>query len=111
VTVHRSVPHVVVDDLDDAEAFYVGLLGMRAERGDGVRRFVGAGGASVVALAETGDGILWEADFAIEVDDFDAVRARVAGCGVRSVVTQDAGGTARFLLRDPDGYLVAVCQR
>ena len=44
--------------------------------------------------------------FALEVDDLEAVRARLAGAGREIEPARPVGGRERFFVRDPFGNLI-----
>ena len=111
---HVSIP-VAADGAEAARAFYAGVLGLR-------ERAVGQGLDSTKFIwFETGPGlelhlILGDehADaeerrhFCLEVDDLEAMRARVEDAGVEISEATPIVGRPRFFFRDPFDNLVEL---
>ena len=104
-----------VNDVDAAEAFYVGALGMESlDRPD--FGFAGAwlrAGEQEVHLMEMDSGPpLKEQHFAFKVADIDALRQRLEDAGYScSQPTEIKGICRQAFTRDPSGNLVEFNQR
>ena len=106
--------YYVTRDMDRAVAFYRETLGLGLKFQDGARwAQFDAGGVnfSLSAPEESGtDG--GGAVIVFEVDDLDAMQARLAEQGVTVLDTRDMGAHGRSLtFRDPDGNAVQLFQR
>jgi catechol 2,3-dioxygenase-like lactoylglutathione lyase family enzyme len=112
MVVKRIVANVAADKIEAAEAFYVGVLGMRPIMDLGWIVTYGVDGSTepqVSVMTEGGNGTPVP-DLSIEVDDIWLVlqRARSGGWAIEyGPVTEDWGVT-RFFVRDPFHRLINI---
>lgn len=125
----RLVPELLCSDFDRSLAFYRDVVGFRVafDRPEDRFAYLDLGGAQIMLEQESdfwttgarerpyGRGI----NLQIEVDDVDALAARVATAGVPLFRAMEeawyrAGerenGNRQFLAQDPDGYLLRFYQ-
>ena len=120
-------PMLFVDDVEASSRWYQALLGLRgAHGGPHYEMIVDAGGGLVLQLhhadgeehggerlpasAPRGAGVL----LYMAVPDVRAVHARALEMGARvegPPTFVDLAGYTEFVVRDPDGYALAICQR
>jgi catechol 2,3-dioxygenase-like lactoylglutathione lyase family enzyme len=105
---------VRVRDLDRAEAFYRGMLGLEVGLRDDVRRwlFLRAGAAGMIVLQE--DRGAWPRQhFAFTVAPDDVAQAaaalRAAGVTVEGPMTHDWMPARSLYFADPDGHDLELC--
>ncbi|MFN8558251.1 MAG: VOC family protein [Dehalococcoidia bacterium] len=106
--------YYVTGDMERAVAFYRDALGLRMKFQDGAKwAQFDAGGVnfSLSSPAEAASGAVG-AVVIFEVDDLDAIRARLEAGGATVLDSRDMGAHGRALtFRDPDGNLVQLFQR
>lgn len=112
MTVKRIVPNIAHNQPQDGDAFYGDILGMKVVMDHGwIRTFASAAQpqAQVSVMSGGGSGTRVP-DVSIEVDDLDAVLARVekAGLAVEYGPALEPWGVRRFYVRDPFGRLVNI---
>ncbi|MCL7713127.1 VOC family protein [Stenotrophomonas mori] len=112
--VNRIVANIRTDDLEAADAFYHGILGLERAMDHGWFRTYAADARMRVQLGvalegETGPP---QPDLSVEVDDLDEALERVRRAGV--VITygpvHEPWGVRRFFVRDPFGTLLNILQ-
>lgn len=103
-----------VKDLERAEAFYLGVLGLEVGVRDETRRwsFLRAGEAGMVVLQE--DTGTWPLQhFAFAVDEAEIERAaaelRARGVSVSGPVVHDWMPASSLYFADPDGHELELC--
>ncbi len=111
--VRRIVANINAARPEEARAFYAGLLGLEVVMDQGwIMTFAapGAQAAPQVSVASEGGSQAPVPDLSIEVDDLDAVLARVreAGLPVEYGPVMEPWGVRRFYLRDPFGRLLNI---
>jgi catechol 2,3-dioxygenase-like lactoylglutathione lyase family enzyme len=132
----RLVPELSVDDIDASLAFWCGVLGfaVKYERPEEGFAYLTLSGAELMLDQRDGGPVerhgIWETgpmqrpygrgiNLEIQVDDVDAVLERVRAASIpirfgpeerwyRTGATEL--GVRRFLVQDPDGYLVRLQQ-
>ncbi|MDR5865358.1 VOC family protein [Halomonas koreensis] len=112
--VKRIMANTATQDLDEAEAFYGGLLGLERLMDHGWFRTYGSDERMRVQVSfgtEGGSGTPVP-DLSIEVDDLEAALARVeeAGVPIEYGPVSEPWGVRRFHVRDPFGKLVNILQ-
>jgi catechol 2,3-dioxygenase-like lactoylglutathione lyase family enzyme len=112
MTVLRIVANIAVDDPKAAQSFYAGILGMDLVMDHGWIATYAAGAQMrpQVSFAIEGGSGTPVPDLSIEVDDVDAVHAKMAAAGVGIVYgpADEDWGVRRFYVRDPFGRLVNI---
>jgi catechol 2,3-dioxygenase-like lactoylglutathione lyase family enzyme len=112
MAVKRIVTNIATDRIQDAQAFYGDLLGLRLVMDLGWIVTFAADHAAVpqVSIATEGGAGMPVPDLSIEVDDVDAIyaRAAVAGLAIEYGPVTEAWGVRRFFVRDPFGRLVNI---
>lgn len=111
--VRRTVPNLATGDVERAKAFYRDLLGPTVVMDHGWIVTLAAPGAAVtpqLSIASEGGSRTPVPDLSIEVDDLDAVHARVltAGLPVEYGPAGEPWGVQRFYVRDPLGRLLNI---
>ncbi|MEV1143491.1 VOC family protein [Micromonospora sp. NPDC049799] len=112
MAVRRVVPDLRSTSMEDAKAFYTGVLGLEVVMDHGwivtladperpgaqLSLMTHDATASVVPVAS------------IEVDDVDASyrAARAAGAEIVHELTEEPWGVRRFFVRDPDGHVINI---
>ena len=114
MAVLRIVANIETSELAKAQAFYGDLLGLELLMDHGWIRTYGSEAQMRVQLslaAEGGSGTPVP-DLSIEVDDLDAVLARMEAAGVDIVYgpAHEPWGVTRFFVRDPFGRLLNILQ-
>ncbi len=110
--------NLIVSDLARSRTFYADVLGLEVDtRRSAPPSFVlFRAGTATVTLQEAGvvgatvapsDGV----EVGFEVDDVEAVQARLAGAGVEVSPVQSMGWGRAVDARDPDGYRVTAFAR
>jgi predicted enzyme related to lactoylglutathione lyase len=112
VSVRRIVPNLHAADPAASRAFFVDALGLEMAMDLGwIVTFVAPGstGAQVSVMSDDASAPV-RPDVSIEVDDVDAVHARVECLGYEVVhpLTDEPWGVRRFLVREPGGKVVNV---
>ena len=113
MVVRRIVPNIAAARPEEARAFYGAVLGLEVVMDHGWIMTLAAPGmeaAPQISFAREGGSGTPVPDISIEVDDLDAVLARVRAAGLRpeyGPVTEH-WGVRRFQLRDPFGRLVNI---
>jgi catechol 2,3-dioxygenase-like lactoylglutathione lyase family enzyme len=112
MAVRRIVANIAAPDPAAAEAFYGGLLGLRlAMDGGWIRTYAAEGvAAPQLSIASEGGSGQPVPDLSIEVNDLDAMHAKVvaAGLPVEYGPVREPWGVRRFFLRDPFGRLLNI---
>ncbi|HVZ30234.1 MAG TPA: VOC family protein [Asticcacaulis sp.] len=112
MTVRRIVSNIAAPDIALAQRFYGDVLGLDCLMDLGWIATYG-GGARMevqVSVASEGGSGTPVPDLSIEVDDIDAVLAKVkaAGFAVEYGPVDEPWGVRRFYVRDPFGKLVNI---
>jgi len=112
MTVKRIVANIRMDDPSAAQRFYGGIFGLDLLMDHGWIATYGSDAKMSVQISfasEGGSGTPVP-DLSIEVDDLDAVLARVkdAGVSIEYGPAVEPRGVRRFYVRDPFGKLVNV---
>ncbi len=112
MAVTRIVANVAAPDIERAHAFYVDILGLRIVMDQGwIVTFAGEGTMTpqISILSQGGSGTSVP-DVSVEVDDLDAVHARVvaASLHVEYGPVVEPWGVRRFYVRDPFGRLINI---
>ena len=106
---------IPVRDLERAEAFYLGVLGLESGLRQEDRRwhFLRAGGqGGMLVLQEAADGFpTLHYAFTVRDDELDAATARLRESGVEATepVTHDWMPARSVYFRDPDGHELELC--
>jgi predicted enzyme related to lactoylglutathione lyase len=112
VAVRRIVPDIGFGEPGKAKAFYRDVLGLDIAMDQGwIVTFKSDATANpqVSIMSEGGSGAPVP-DISIEVDDVDAVYARVqtTDCEITYAITDEPWGVRRFFVRDPAGKILNV---
>ena len=118
MTIRRAIPNVLVDDIEQAHAFYSGFLGFDIAMDEpGFTMFASPSNRTAqitVADANTPglDRGVREAQISVEVEDVDALHAKAVEQGREIVypLTNEPWGIRRFFVRSPDGTVINVAQ-
>lgn len=112
MTTTNVLAQIFVSDFDGAPAWYEGLLGRPADRlpMDGTAEWQLAGGGGLqVDRSEKGVGT---SNVIIEVDDFDATLADLAGRGIDATAPDAPSSRLRLAtVEDPEGNTITISQR
>ncbi|CAM5766967.1 VOC family protein [Bosea minatitlanensis] len=113
MTVKRIVVNMLTAEPERAKPFYGGLFDMHPVMDHGWIRICAAEGDPAgpqLGFASEGGSGAPVPDLSIEVDDLEAVLARVAAAGlaIEYGPADEPWGVRRFFLRDPFGRLVNV---
>lgn len=112
MAVNRIVPNIATTEMERAKAFYGDILGMTIGMDHGwIVTFVSSGHAAPqISFASEGGSGTPVPDLSIEVDDVDAVHARVTAAGhvVEYGPAHEPWGVRRFFVRDPFGRLLNI---
>lgn len=112
--VRRIVANIDSRDLDAAEAFYHGFLGLSMLMDhDWIKTFGNDVQMSVqVSVASKGGSGTQVPDLSIEVDDVSAAleKAKSLGIAIEYGPATEPWGVRRFYVRDPFGKLVNILQ-
>jgi catechol 2,3-dioxygenase-like lactoylglutathione lyase family enzyme len=112
MAVKRIVPNIAAGRVEDAKAFYGDLLGLNLVMDHGwlVTFAADTRAAPQVSIASEGGSGTPVPDISIEVDDLDAVHARLlaAGAPIEYGPTREPWGVRRFYVRDPFGRLINI---
>ncbi len=113
MTVKRIVANIATAELGLAQAFYGDLFGLTLVMDHGwIQTYAAetAPGTPQLSFASEGGSGAPVPDFSIEVDDLEAVLARVRAAGHAIVYgpVDEPWGVRRFFLRDPFDRLVNV---
>jgi catechol 2,3-dioxygenase-like lactoylglutathione lyase family enzyme len=112
MAVKRIVANIAAPDPRTAQAFYGDILGLRLMMDLGwSKTFAGSGElpAQLSVASEGGSGTPVP-DLSIEVDDLDAIHARMlkAGVPIEYGPQAEPWGVIRFFVRDPFGRLINI---
>ncbi|MFW3613561.1 VOC family protein [Billgrantia antri] len=112
--VKRIMANTATSDLDQAAAFYGGILGLDLLMDHGWFRTYGSNEKMMVQVSfgsEGGSGTPVP-DLSIEVDDIETALARFeeANIAIEYGPVSEPWGVRRFFVRDPFGKLVNVLQ-
>ncbi|TPW27018.1 glyoxalase superfamily protein [Pararhizobium mangrovi] len=114
MAVKRVVANIATPDVARARAFYGEILGMRVAMDHGwIVTFVGEESAiAQLGVASEGGSGTPVPDLSVEVDDLDAVLARIKGAGLKLEYgpADEPWGVRRFYVRDPFGRLVNILE-
>ena len=112
MAVKRIVANIATGDMCAAQGFYGDILGMELVMDHGwIVTYAGFGDAvPQVSLASEGGSGTPVPDLSIEVDDLDAVLARIAAADIPIVYgpADEPWGVRRFYVRDPFGRLLNI---
>lgn len=112
--VQRIVANIATADLEAADAFYHGILGLDVIMDHGWLRTYGATSKMTVqvSLARQGGSDTPVPDLSIEVDDLAEALRRVedSGTPIEYGPVNEPWGVRRFYVRDPLGKLVNILQ-
>lgn len=110
----RIVANIAVADTDKAKIFYQDLLGMDLLMDHGWIKTFGSGNAMTVQVSVASEGGSGTSvpDLSIEVDDLEAVLAKIdeANIPVEYGPIREPWGVRRFYVRDPFGKLLNILQ-
>ncbi|MCD2179631.1 VOC family protein [Rhizobium sp. C1] len=115
MAVRRIVPNIGSVDLDAARSFYIEILGLDLVMDHGwIATFAAPTAMAVpqLSVASEGGSGTPVPHISIEVDDLEAVLARIAAAGlpIEYGPTIEPWGVRRFYIRDPAGTLLNVLQ-
>jgi catechol 2,3-dioxygenase-like lactoylglutathione lyase family enzyme len=114
VKVQRIVANIQTADVEAADAFYRGLLGLELVMDHGwLRTYASAAKMTVqVSFASQGGSDTPVPELSIEVDDLGEALRRVEASGtpVEYGPVSEPWGVRRFYVRDPLGKLVNILQ-
>lgn len=112
MAVKRIVANIAAAHVDEADAFYAGILEMDRVMNQGwIQTFAGEGAAAPqISIAREGGSGAPVPDLSIEVDNLDEVHRRVVdrGLPVEYGPVSEPWGVRRFFVRDPFGRLVNI---
>lgn len=112
--VQRIVANVETTDVDAADSFYRGVLGLGVVMDHGWLRTYGSSAKMTVqvSFASQGGSETPVPDLSIEVDDLaDALRrVKASGYAIEYGPVSEPWGVRRFYVRDPFGKLVSILQ-
>ena len=112
--VQRIVANIATADLEAADAFYHGVLGLELVMDHGwLRTYASASKMTVqVSFASQGGSGTAVPELSIEVDDLAEALRRVEGSGtpIEYGPVSEPWGVRRFYVRDPLGKLVNILQ-
>ncbi|MEH3046640.1 glyoxalase superfamily protein [Sphingomonas adhaesiva] len=112
MSVTRIVPNIATADVNRARAFYADILGMTIGMDHGwIVTFVGSGHAvPQISFASEGGSGTPVPDLSMEVDDLDAVHARLVAAGQEIAYgpAHEPWGVHRLFVRDPFGRLLNI---
>ena len=110
--VKRIYPVIQADDPSAAQNFYGDILGLDVLMDQGWVRTMGStqSMAPQVTIAKHSGSGAPMADLSVEVDDYEAVLARVqaAGLNIEYGPTIEPWGLKRFFVKDPFGKMVNI---
>ena len=112
MSVKRLYPTIQADDPAAAQSFYGDILGLEVIMDQGWVRAMGGAQTMPVQILfaqHAGSGAP-TTDLSIEVDDFDAVLAKVKAADLKIEYgpVDEPWGIKRFFVRDPFGKLVNI---
>lgn len=112
MSVTRIVANIATAEVGRARSFYGDMLGMTVGMDHGwIITFVGSGHVvPQISFATEGGSGTPVPDLSIEVDDLDAVHARLVAAGheITYGPTHEPWGVHRFFVRDPFGRLLNI---
>lgn len=109
--IRRVVPNIPSDQLSASQTFYAGVLGFEVAMNLGwIMTFVSPDNptAQISIISQEPSGI--HPDVSVEVEDVDAVHAKVLACDFQIVypITNESWGVRRFFVRDPNGKIINI---
>jgi len=108
MTIRRAVPNIQSDDIATSSAFYA-KLGFEEVMNLGWVATMSSPSNPTAQVSFIGDdpaGI--HADISVEVEDVDAVHARMSKADIVYELRDEPWGVRRFFVRDPNGKVVNV---
>ena len=112
MAVRRIVPNIAATRLEDAKAFYGGILGLEVVMDHGWLLMFAAEtrAAPQISVASEGGSGTPVPDVSIEVDNLDEVHQRLlaAGLPIEYGPKSEPWGVGRFYVRDPFGRLINI---
>lgn len=112
--VKRIVANIATSDVEKADAFYNGILGLESLMDMGWIRTYGSSSKMTIQVSVMSEGGTGTAvpDISIEVDDVEEAlqRVRKAGIEVEYGPANEPWGVRRFYVRDPFGGLINILQ-
>jgi catechol 2,3-dioxygenase-like lactoylglutathione lyase family enzyme len=112
MAVKRIVPNIAAERVEDAKAFYGGILGLNLVMDHGwiVTFAADAQAPPQISVAREGGAGTPVPDISIEVDNLDEVHRRLlaAGAPIEYGPKSEPWGVRRFYVRDPFGRLVNI---
>jgi lactoylglutathione lyase len=114
VKVQRIVANVQTTEVEAADAFYRGILGLDIVMDQGwIRTYASSAKMTVqISFASQGGSDTPVPDLSVEVDDLAETLRRVeaAGTAIEYGPVDEPWGVRRFYVRDPLGQLVNILQ-
>ena len=114
VKVFRVMANVPVPDIDAAQGFYSGFLGLSTEEFNlgWVARYTSPETGANVQLVTHDATAPVDADLSVHVDDVEGAYAEAQRLGYEIVhpLTTEEWGVHRFLVRAPDGTVVNLVE-
>ena len=114
MTVRRAVPNISSERPTETRDFFVQLLGFEVAMDIGWVVTVASPTNPSVQVTIVGNDDMAAPGISVEVDDVDAVHARVVeqGLEIAYPLSDEEWGVRRFMLREPSGTIVNVlCHR
>lgn len=112
MSIHRIVPDITSERMDESRKFYTEFLGLELAMDMGwIATFVSPGNPTAqITLMQASASAVPNPNMSIEVEDVDAVHAKAAGLGMPIVypLTNEPWGVRRFFVRDPNGVVINV---
>ena len=112
MAVKRIVANIAAEPVEDAKAFYGGILGLNIVMDHGwvVTFAAETRAAPQISIASEGGSGTPVPDLSIEVDNLDEVHQRLlaAGWAIEYGPTSEPWGVRRLYVRDPFGRLVNI---
>jgi catechol 2,3-dioxygenase-like lactoylglutathione lyase family enzyme len=110
VTINRTVPNIRSDRPAETRDFFVGLLGFEVVMDLGWVMTVASPTNPSAQVTVVGNDDPAAPGISVEVDDVDAVHARVVerGLEIAYPLRYEEWGVRRFMLREPSGTIVNV---
>ena len=112
MAIKRIVTNIPAERVDDANGFYVDILGMHVVMDLGWILTFGSEGSATpqISIATEGGSGTPVPDVSIEVDNLDEVLQRItsAGLPIEYGPTSEPWGVRRFYVRDPFGRLLNI---
>ena len=112
MVVKRIVANIAVAEVEGVRAFYLAVFDLDVAMDFGWISTLASGEVASVQISVASEGGSGTAvpDLSIEVDDVDAIYARVQAAGhrVEYGIVDEPWGVRRFYVRDPAGKLLNV---